>query len=469
MGNIIRKIFANATTRVLLIILLCILAISIFFLVSGYYNQLSLYEEKELDKLQAITNTAAEQIDGDAHDILYHQYKTKDSIKKSDQDPIYFDLYTRLHKLQKVNKLDSPIYTLIYKKAENNFDFAINSDKPNWRHVWKEFHEEHTTHYEIGGVVRPYTDENGTWLSAFSPIKNRKGHVVAILQADSQFDGFIAKARKSILINSLISLGVVGLIGFFLIRSTRKILLKEEKLTQELVEQKKIIELKNQDITDSILYAKRIQEAILPHIEDIKEQLPESFILLMPRDIVSGDFYWYADTTDKTYIACVDCTGHGVPGALMSMIGNTILTEIIKAKGIREPAKILDNLEAGIVEAFNQRSGTSPSRDGMDCALISISKDHKTVEFAGAFRPLLLLRNGELQEVKANRFPIGGGGGYTKTIFTNNRVDIEKGDIVYMFSDGFPDQIGGKSGKKLMTKKFKELLLKNHKIGRAHV
>jgi serine phosphatase RsbU (regulator of sigma subunit) len=461
MGSIIRKIFANSTTRVLLIILLCIFAISVYFLVSGYYNQLSLYEEKELDKLQAITQTAAESIDGDAHEILYTHYPMKDQITTTKADPVYYDIYKQLNKLQKVNKLETAMYTLVYKPSVKKFDFVVFSDTIYWRHVWEKFHDEHVTHYKDGGVVTPYTDENGTWLSAFSPIRNKKGEVVAILQADSKFDAFISRARKNILISSLISLGVVGLIGFFLIRSTSNILKKEEKLTLELVEQKKIIELKNQDITDSILYAKRIQEAILPHIEDIKAQLPESFILFMPRDIVSGDFYWYADTDDKIYIAAVDCTGHGVPGALMSMIGNTILTEIIKAKGIKEPAKILDNLEAGIVEAFNQRAGQSPSRDGMDCALISISKDNKTIEFAGAFRPLLLLRDGQLQEVKANRFPIGGGGGYAKTAFTNNVLEIKKGDTVYMFSDGFPDQIGGKSGKKLMTKKFKEILLKN--------
>ena len=444
-----------------MIILLCILAISIFFLVSGYYNQLALYEEKELDKLQAITSTAAEQIDGDAHQILYTQYGKKDEIKTTRQDAIYFDFYNRLNKIQKVNKLETAIYTLVYRPDHKNFDFVVFSDTVYWRHSWEKFHEEHVKNYSAGGVVRPYTDENGTWLSAFSPIKDKSGHVVAILQADSKFDIFINRARKNIFISSLISLSVVGLIGFFLIRSTRNILLKEEKLTLELVEQKKIIELKNQDITDSILYAKRIQEAILPHIDNIKKKLPESFILFMPRDIVSGDFYWYADTEDRIFIAAVDCTGHGVPGALMSMIGNTILTEIIKAKGIKEPAKILDNLEAGIVEAFNQRLGKTQSRDGMDCALISIPKDGKSIEFAGAFRPLLLLRNGELQEIKANRFPIGGGSGYVKTAFTNNLVDIQKGDTVYMFSDGFPDQIGFKTGKKLMTKKFKEILMKN--------
>jgi hypothetical protein len=320
MGSIIRKIFANSTTRVLLIILLCIFAISVYFLVSGYYNQLSLYEEKELDKLQAITQTAAESIDGDAHEILYTHYPMKDQITTTKADPVYYDIYKQLNKLQKVNKLETAMYTLVYKPSVKKFDFVVFSDTIYWRHVWEKFHDEHVTHYKDGGVVTPYTDENGTWLSAFSPIRNKKGEVVAILQADSKFDAFISRARKNILISSLISLGVVGLIGFFLIRSTSNILKKEEKLTLELVEQKKIIELKNQDITDSILYAKRIQEAILPHIEDIKAQLPESFILFMPRDIVSGDFYWYADTDDKIYIAAVDCTGHGVPGALMSMI-----------------------------------------------------------------------------------------------------------------------------------------------------
>lgn len=461
MSGIFRRMFANATTRILFIIFCCILAISIFFLVQGYFNQLSLYEEKELDKLAAIVKTTAEDINGTAHQSLYDHYPKKDDLKTTREEPVYFDIHKRLKTIQKRNNLETAMYTLVYKPDKNIFEFVVFSDTIYWRHPWKEFHEEHKLHYNEGGVVRPYTDENGTWLSAFAPIKDMNGKVVAILQADSKFDGFIAQARKSIFLNALISLGVVGLIGFFLIKSTRNILKKEEKLTLEIIDQKKIIEQKNKDITDSILYAKRIQEAILPHMEDIQKQLPESFVLFLPRDIVSGDFYWYADTDDRVFIAAVDCTGHGVPGALMSMIGNTLLTEIIKAKGIKEPARILDHLEAGIVDAFNQRKGQGESRDGMDCALISICKEGKYIEYAGAFRPLLLLRNGVIEEVKANRFPIGGGSGYEKTAFTNNRVDIIPGDKVYMFSDGYPDQIGGSTKKKLMTKRFKELLLQN--------
>ena len=461
MGGLWKKIVSNASTRILVVIFLCILAISTFFLVYGYYNQLDLFEEKELDKLQAIVETGAGEIDGNAHDILYHQYPKKEQIKSTRQDPVYYDLHLKLKRIQKVNHLESAVYTLVYNKEDKVFDYVIFSDTIYWRHQWQEFHKENVDHYETGGIIEPYTDENGTWLSAFAPIKNKDGKVVAILQADSKFDGFIQRARSSILFNSLISLLVVGVIAFYLIRSTGSILRKEEKMTLEIIDQKAIIEQKNKDITDSILYAKRIQEAILPHLEVIKSQLPESFVLFLPRDIVSGDFYWYADTEDRIYIAAVDCTGHGVPGALMSMIGNTLLTEIIKAKGIKEPAQILDHLEAGIVEAFRSKRESGESRDGMDCALVSICKKSETIEFAGAFRPLLLLRNGEIQEIKANRFPIGGGNGYKKTSFTNNEIAIQPGDIIYMFSDGYPDQAGGDIGKKLMTKRFKDLLLQN--------
>lgn len=436
-----------------------IIGITVYFLVAGYYTQLKLYEEGELHKLQGISTTLANQIDGTAHDILYKQYPRIDQIKSTTQDPVYFEFHKILKKAHDANQLETPIYTMVYDPQKEVFHFVVFSDTVYWRHEWVEFHATHVKQYEKGGVILPYTDENGTWLSAFSPIKNNKGEVVAAVQVDSKFDTFIYTARKEIGIRAVISLLIIGIIGFFLFRSIRSILKKEEQMTNEILQSHAIIEAKNKDITDSIQYAKRIQEAILPSVDHIREQLKDSFVLFLPRDIVSGDFYWYTNHHDRVFIAAVDCTGHGVPGAFMSMIGNTLLTEIINQKEIHDPGKILDMLDEGIKVALRQKDDNPETRDGMDMALVSFCKHFKDLKFAGAFRPLIHIRGEELTEVRANRFPIGGGNAYVKTGFTSNTVELQPGDLIYLFSDGYPDQIGGDSDKKFMTKRFKDLIM----------
>jgi serine phosphatase RsbU (regulator of sigma subunit) len=231
-----------------------------------------------------------------------------------------------------------------------------------------------------------------------------------------------------------------------------------EERTHEIVEQKKLIEEKNKDITDSINYAKRIQEAILPETNSLINLFPDSFILFKPKDIVSGDFYWFAEHQGKKIIAVADCTGHGVPGALMSMIGSNILNKLVIENGITQPDQILNMLNEEIRTALKQKENGSETRDGMDISLISINGN--TLEYAGAHRPVWLIRNNELEETKADKFAIGGIQQEQKRVFTKHILNLQKNDTLYLSSDGFADQFGGESGKKLMTKNFKELLLK---------
>ncbi|HVA97258.1 MAG TPA: SpoIIE family protein phosphatase, partial [Bacteroidia bacterium] len=227
--------------------------------------------------------------------------------------------------------------------------------------------------------------------------------------------------------------------------------------TSELVLQKKKTEEKNKNITDSIQYAKKIQEAMLPEISAIQQFLPNSFVLFQPRDIVSGDFYWFCDLPDNTIlIAVADCTGHGVPGAFMSMIGHTLLDEIVKEKKITSPALILHELHTSIRIALKQSQGES--RDGMDITLCKINTQNRKVEYAGAMRPIWVYnQQGELNEIKANKQAIGGIDTTQKT-FTNHELELNVNDTIYLSTDGYADQFGGKEGKKMMVKNFKNLL-----------
>jgi len=221
-----------------------------------------------------------------------------------------------------------------------------------------------------------------------------------------------------------------------------------------------IIKEKNKDITDSIKYAKRIQEAILPPDKLVKQCLPESFVLYKPKDIVSGDFYWIENAGDKILVAAVDCTGHGVPGAFVSIVGHNGLSRVFNEFKITQPALILDKLNEIVGETFRQQDNKEV-KDGMDIALCSIDFKNLTLEYAGAMNSLYLINNGELKEVKADKQPIGAFD--NRKNFTNHLIKLTAGDCIYIFSDGYADQFGGPKGKKFLYKKFQDLLLSIHK------
>jgi serine phosphatase RsbU (regulator of sigma subunit) len=244
----------------------------------------------------------------------------------------------------------------------------------------------------------------------------------------------------------------------------------EEIMAQrdDIEDQKNEIAKINEDITASITYAKRIQTAMLPFPERLKNSFEEYFILFRPRDIVSGDFYWFADTKDivtgseevegkgKIIFAVADCTGHGVPGAFMSMIGNELLNDIVIKRKIYEPDIILNQLHKGIRYALRQ--DRTENRDGMDVALVVIDRDEKTLSFAGAKNPMYLFYNNEPILVKGDKVPIGGSQHEEERIFTKHVFSISGECIFYLFTDGYQDQFGGPDNKKFMVKRFKQML-----------
>jgi CRP-like cAMP-binding protein len=233
---------------------------------------------------------------------------------------------------------------------------------------------------------------------------------------------------------------------------------------QEIVKQKDEIEEKNHQITESILYAEKIQKSILPSRESISLCFPQSFILFQPRDVVSGDFFWFyhykQDGIEKILIAAIDCTGHGVPGAFMSMIGNSLLNDIIKVRKILETDKILEELHEGVRLALQQE--TSNNRDGMDMTICSWDPILKVLEFSGANNPLIYLQNGELFEIRGDRKSIGGYQKEDQRSFKSHQLRIHQPTSVYIFSDGYLHQFGGEENKKFSTKRFKELLKQIH-------
>ena len=228
-------------------------------------------------------------------------------------------------------------------------------------------------------------------------------------------------------------------------------------------EQRYIIETKQKEILDSIHYASRIQQAMLTSKEYISKHLKaEYFIFYQPKDIVSGDFYWAVNHHNKFYIAAADCTGHGVPGAFMSLLNISFLTENVIERGIKEPAKVLNEQRKEIIKALNP-IGNENSKDGMDCVLCAFDLVNNKLEFAAANNPLWLIRDNELIQYKADKMPVGKGEEQAKD-FTQQTIDIRKGDMVYIFTDGYADQFGGPKGKKFMYKQLSQLLISSHHL-----
>jgi PAS domain S-box-containing protein len=218
---------------------------------------------------------------------------------------------------------------------------------------------------------------------------------------------------------------------------------------------------RNREIFESLDYARNIQQAILPSSGRLKGNFSDAFALYQPKDVVSGDFYWTYSNDNISYTAVVDCTGHGVPGALMTMMANAMLKDVVIKRNITEPAQVLSALDEELAQIIHAQGNTVKAHDGMDVAFIRHDKVNQKVTFAGAFRPLILVSNGQLIEYSASHYPIGFYHDVVKN-FEQQEISVKEGDMLYMFTDGYVDQFGGEQGKKFNKKNFKDLLLSMH-------
>jgi len=234
-----------------------------------------------------------------------------------------------------------------------------------------------------------------------------------------------------------------------------------QNLEQKVIERTKQIEQQNTEITDSIHYASRIQSALLPPDEELDRLLPSYFLLNRPRDIVSGDYYWVSSKDNQVIVAVADCTGHGVPGAFMSMLGIAFLNEIVNQTETIVANEILNQLREQLIKSLRQTGKDDKTRDGIEIALCMIDFDKKKLQYSGAIRPLYLIRNNELSEIKGDYMPIGIHEG-EKHSFSNKEMQFQENDIIYLFSDGYVDQMGGPDRKTFRSKYFKQLLIDIH-------
>ena len=260
--------------------------------------------------------------------------------------------------------------------------------------------------------------------------------------------------------------------AYFYVQRRERILQEEKEIlestvaerTKELREQKEIVELQNEHITESIEYASNIQKAILPSVSEMQRAFDDHFIMYRPKDTVGGDFYWVYSQGDVSWAAAVDCTGHGVAGAFMSMIGSDLLNQIIIEKQIDDPAAVLKELDKGIKLAFSQSEKEFETDQGMDLSLVRIDRKQKVLRFAGAQRPLFMVQGGELKELEGEKVSISCAVQMNADPFQTQELNVDKGTVIYLFSDGIVDQFGGPRGKKFMQRRLRDFINEHYQL-----
>ena len=333
-----------------------------------------------------------------------------------------------------------------YKNAFNSYLTYRNLEDSINNQENREYLHELETKYE--------TDKKEQEIALLNKDKKMQEAELALKDVEAKQH----KAQRTyMIIGCILVLAIAGIAGwaFFNKRKDNKILAKQ---FEEINYKNIVIREKNKDITDSINYAKRIQEAVLPVPEELNSFFSESFVFYRPKDIVSGDFYWFTQFEDCAILAVGDCTGHGVPGAFMSIIGHDLLNQIILEDKIRKPSEILHTLDKRITSTLNKRGSKQEYNDGMDIAVCLFDKAKQKMIFAGANRPLVIKRDDKIIEMPPNKFAIGGSQDSRSKQFVQHELDLLKSDTVYMFSDGYHDQFGGASGKKLKYHQLKQYI-----------
>lgn len=349
---------------------------------------------------------------------------------------------------------------LLYQ-SEIKHDMAFTyAEMGNYKQAFENFLDYRTLEDSLNSMDnKKYLNELETKYDT-----EKKEREISLLNKDKEMQSAkIAEQqtqRNAMIIGCLLVLIIasVSIVAFINKRKTSKLLSKQ---VNEINYQNTIIKEKNKDITDSIIYAKRLQEAVFPLTQRLNEFFAESFVLFRPKDIVSGDFYWFEKVKDNTIIIVGDSTGHGVPGAFMSILGHNLLNQIILEELTLRPADILTMLDKRVTSSLNKKGSAQEYNDGMDIGICVINRKEKKLYYAGANRPLIIKRGEKLMELKQNKFAIGGVRSAMFKEFTQHEIDYLENDILYMFSDGYCDQFGGPSGKKYKFKQLQEVILAN--------
>lgn len=457
-----KQYFATTSRKILLMLYGASLLIGVTVIIRSHRGEEKSMRDQALSQLGAVTGTLSAQIEGNRVTRLLNTYDSRGMLVKNTQDAWYYILHETLRKGAEAAQLQTPLAVVAFDTLKRELQtVATSAEQPLLRMAYQGAGAtEVGTVLRMGGKSSMRLVGNGQ-LVAVDPVLDANGRQVGALIASAPLAPIRGNARHQLTRDIAMTALLFLAIGFFLIRRVGQLVRNGENELNSL-------QRRHEGVTDSIAYAGKIQSALIPPPERFREQFSDFFVLNRPRDVVSGDFHWYHRISGHAcLVATADCTGHGLPGAMMAAIGCSVLNDLAREMQHHDPAQMLGELNRRLVAMLNQEGRRSGAGDGMDIALCRIDRKEKEVLFAGAFRPLYWLHEGQLEVIHGDRKPVGGSQHGQERSFSVHRIAYHPGDSLYLFSDGYVDQFGGPDRKKFMAARFNELLLANHTMPMA--
>lgn len=436
-----------------------LLVLSVALIAWLHNGQLKSLRSQAFARMGGVTGTLGAQLDGGRVARLLERYDSRGMLIASTQDAWYYVMHETLKKAAHANGLDAPIQVLAYDTGKSELQVVVtSSDPPMLREPFDSGASSEVVAYLRSDRVDAMQGVYGDVVATFDAVRNTRGRVVGVVYTSSPLSALDGIARGRLWRNIIACAVAFVIIGIFLVRSVGRMVEREEAARDHWRQ-------RHEGITDSIAYAGKIQGALVPRAEQFHEMFADHFVLNRPKDVVSGDFHWYHRLSEDTcLVAAADCTGHGLPGAMMAAIGCSLLNELVTRHPHKDPAELLGLLSERMVGALNQSGQRMGAGDGMDVALCRIDRRAREILFAGAFRPLYWMHDGQLTVINGDRKPVGGSQHGDQRKFTVHRVAYHPGDRLYLFSDGYVDQFGGPERKKFMSARFNEMLASNQHL-----
>lgn len=450
----------STTTRKVLVLLYGTLFMLLVALLAWLHNaQMAGLKQDTWSKLGGVTGTLASQVDGSRITRLLETYDSRGMLIKNTQDAWYYVLHESLRRSATVAGLEAPLRILAYDPFKRELQVVVTSDEQ------PELRAPYTG--DPAGLVTTYLGSRSTTtertvvrntIATFSPVIDADAQVVGVVIAEHPLAELVAAARQRLWRNIAAMVVVFSAIGFFLFRRVGRLVERDTEAFSDL-------QRRHHDVTDSIAYAGKIQGAVIPRPELYRELFDDFFLINRPKDVVSGDFNWYHRISDhECFVAAADCTGHGLPGAMMATIGCSLLNELVMQHPHIGPAELLARLNARMIATLHQSEKHRGNGDGMDIGLCRVDRRRREILFAGAFRPLYWMNNGKLNIINGDRKPIGGNHHDPQREFTEHRLAYHEGDRIYLFSDGYVDQLGGPDRRRFMTRRLNEVMVANERL-----
>lgn len=437
------------TRNVLLAVYGTLLLLCTGIIVAVHINERRDQRREAMERLSLTTSTLAAQVNANHLEQLLRQYDGRGMIFKNTQDARYYVLHELLRRTQDLTGTGIPIRIVVFDSLKQELQVIVTGKgDPSFRHVLDNDEAFIRAHY--GRSAR--NAERDARLLAMDPIVNDEGRTMGMVLATLPAGEAHAKAMVALWRNISIAVALFVMAGIFLKRSVGRWVAQDAQAHSEL-------QVRHSDVTDSIIYASKIQRALVPRPGFYNELFDASFVIHRPKDTLSGDFHWAQRLHPQvSLVAAADCTGHGLPGAMIGAIACSLLNEIAATSPDLDPAQMLGLLNTRLVTSLHQQGQQRGGGDGLDIALCRVDREAREILFAGAMRPLYWLHQGQLSVINGDRKPVGGAHHELERKYTVHRIAYSPGDRIYLFSDGYVDQFGGAEGRRFMASRLQELI-----------